>query len=478
MEGAVGLSADALVSLLSCHDQCTLVLDCRPFMAYNTGHVVEAVNVHCPPILKRRSGGFVALENIVPDPGQRDRLRCGGYTTVVVYDHATHDLASADRDSNLYSVVKSLLQQVDLDTVHYLIGGYDAFSQDCPLLCATPQFSMLSGGRPEVQPALPDDHPVEILPHLYLGSVTHSSNRELLHRLGVTALANVSTSCPNHFRAHFRYLHIPVNDTVNEDLSRWFHTAHSFIDEVRSSGGKVLVHCRAGRSRSATVCIAYLMKTLHLSLEDAFEYVRARRHVVDPNLSFMQQLQAYSQRLQQERLSAVDMLPLCVSEESDMAVSGDCLVPSLVVSGSSLPSLVVSSHTSVVSGDSDLTVSSPAFFPSLSGHSSSVPRDCGPSLSGRPPFLSLSVPGLASIPCSPRAPREALAPISLPSTLGLALLPSANSTSGFPPPSPATAYDIPPPSPATASKFTSFFSFPEFPLSSAMARNPAITQPS
>lgn len=125
MEAAVtGLSVDSLATLLSCQDRTTLVLDCRPFMSYNTGHVVEAVNVHCPSILKRRSGGFVALENIVPDPTHRERLQRGGYRAVVVYDQCTNDLASADTDSNLYSVMKSLIQQVDVEKVFYLVGEF------------------------------------------------------------------------------------------------------------------------------------------------------------------------------------------------------------------------------------------------------------------------------------------------------------------------------------------------------------------
>ena len=122
MEGAAGLPVDSLAALLSCQERTTLVLDCRPFMSYNAGHVVEAVNVHCPSILKRRSGGFVALENIVPDREHRERLQSGGYRAVVVYDQCTNDLASADPDSNLYSVMKSLIQQVDVEKVFYLVG--------------------------------------------------------------------------------------------------------------------------------------------------------------------------------------------------------------------------------------------------------------------------------------------------------------------------------------------------------------------
>ena len=79
---------------------------------------------------------------------------------------------------------------------------------------------------------------------------------------------------------------------------------------MRSEGGRVLVHCYAGRSRSATVCLAYLMTSLDLSLDAAFEHVRARREVIDPNLNFMRQLQDYRQRLDSQRSTCGGPSPL------------------------------------------------------------------------------------------------------------------------------------------------------------------------
>ena len=61
-----------------------------------------------------------------------------------------------------------------------------------------------------------------------------------------------------------------------------------FPDNVRTCHGKVLVHCKAGISRSATVCIAYLMYHKHFSLEQGHAYVKARRNIIDPNFNFMQ----------------------------------------------------------------------------------------------------------------------------------------------------------------------------------------------
>lgn len=67
----------------------------------------------------------------------------------------------------------------------------------------------------------------------------------------------------------------------------------SLLDHVKQSGGKVLVHCEAGISRSPTICMAYIMRTQRLRLEAAFDIIKQRRDVISPNFSFMGQLQQF-----------------------------------------------------------------------------------------------------------------------------------------------------------------------------------------
>lgn len=64
----------------------------------------------------------------------------------------------------------------------------------------------------------------------------------------------------------------------------------SLADSVKNSGGRVLVHCQAGISRSATICLAYLIQSRRVRLDEAFDFVKQRRGVISPNFSFMGQL--------------------------------------------------------------------------------------------------------------------------------------------------------------------------------------------
>lgn len=75
--------------------------------------------------------------------------------------------------------------------------------------------------------------PVEILPHLYLGSGYHASCKRNLEKLGITALLNVSHNCPNHFEDTFQYKSIPVQDSGSEEISLWFDEAIDFIGKKK-----------------------------------------------------------------------------------------------------------------------------------------------------------------------------------------------------------------------------------------------------
>lgn len=81
-----------------------------------------------------------------------------------------------------------------------------------------------------------------------------------------------------------------------------------WIDRAREQGGKVLVHCRVGVSRSATVTIAYVMKYLRISLIEAYLIVRSRRLsvLIQPNMRLLYNLCGWEVKLAHER-AAGDM---------------------------------------------------------------------------------------------------------------------------------------------------------------------------
>lgn len=87
---------------------------------------------------------------------------------------------------------------------------------------------------------------------------------------------------------------------TKQSVHRSFQT-HILISfgrwQVSQDGGCVLVHCLAGRSRSAALVLAYLVKHLDLSLRSAFLHLRACRPAVRPNSGFFSQLIEFERQI-------------------------------------------------------------------------------------------------------------------------------------------------------------------------------------
>ncbi|XP_030594307.1 dual specificity protein phosphatase 2 isoform X1 [Archocentrus centrarchus] len=272
-----------------------VVLDCRPFLDFSLAHICESRNVNWNAMMRRRSkSSVVALEWLIPDKTLRARLQSGEFSPVVVVDERSSYLSELKAESVARMLLTALQSEVHTQ-ICFLQGGFVAFSEAYPELCYT-STSNHSAVEPEPvvtgrrTPAYDQDGPVELLPFLFLGSAIHSSRRETLAAAGITAVLNVSSTCPNFYEGEFQYLRLTVEDTLAADIRACFSAAIAFIDSVKQSGGRVLVHCQAGISRSATICLAYLMHTQRVRLDEAFDFVKQRRHVISPNLAFMGQL--------------------------------------------------------------------------------------------------------------------------------------------------------------------------------------------
>ncbi|XP_064614144.1 dual specificity protein phosphatase 19-like [Liolophura sinensis] len=136
----------------------------------------------------------------------------------------------------------------------------------------------------------------EVLPGLIMGSQDVAHNLELLRKYGVTHILNVATYVDNIYPDLFKYMDIQLLDIPETNIMVCFDQAFQFIEEARATGC-VLVHCNAGVSRSATIVIAYLMKTAHYSHKEAFKYLRELRPAVCPNAGFMAQLEYFGELL-------------------------------------------------------------------------------------------------------------------------------------------------------------------------------------
>ncbi|XP_062918255.1 dual specificity protein phosphatase 8 isoform X1 [Mobula hypostoma] len=320
------IDAEKLACLLQSGVEGTLVIDSRSFVEYNTSHVLGSVNICCSKLVKRRlqQDKFSIAELI--QPSCKMKIDVEGTQEVVLYDQGTRDLSKLTADS-FTSVLLGKLESY-FHHVSLLSGGFSAFSSYFPGLCEGKPTALLPVSIS--QPCLPVANigPTRILPHLYLGSQKDVLNKDLMVQNGITYVLNASNSCPKpDFISESHFMRIPVNDNYCEKLLPWLDESVDFIDKAKVSNCRVLVHCLAGISRSATVAIAYIMKSMGLSSDDAYRFIKDRRPSISPNFNFMGQLLEYEKNLR--LLKVRSLAPLKppadrLEEEVDKEASDGC----------------------------------------------------------------------------------------------------------------------------------------------------------
>ncbi|KAF9924700.1 hypothetical protein BGZ67_009143 [Mortierella alpina] len=181
---------------------------------------------------------------------------------------------SYTNNSSMASIMNQHLYQ------HYQHQGYDD------------EFAEENGdnGEQEISCILPN--------FLYLGpEIVTEEQVQQLEQLGIKRVLNMARECEDLLvsqRAGIEYHKIGVLDNVEEDVSPGLLEAVDIISA--SVDAPIYVHCKAGKSRSVTATIAYLITQLHWSLNKAYNHVLTQRPCMCPNIGFVTELMQIEER--------------------------------------------------------------------------------------------------------------------------------------------------------------------------------------
>ncbi|KAF2265488.1 phosphatases II [Lojkania enalia] len=141
--------------------------------------------------------------------------------------------------------------------------------------------------------------------NLYIGGLYALYQTDLIKTAGITHVLSIIDYDPllkDQF-AHLKHFHIRADDDPNENLLQHFEAACKYINEglrCDEGGGKeggVFVHCAMGKSRSATLVVAYLMWRFGGTWEERLEQLCEGRPICEPNMGFKEQLNIWGKIL-------------------------------------------------------------------------------------------------------------------------------------------------------------------------------------
>ncbi|NXL76121.1 DUS16 phosphatase, partial [Leptocoma aspasia] len=292
------IGTEKLVALLESGTERLLLIDSRPFVEYNTSHILDAININCSKLMKRRLQQDKVLITELIQHSAKHKIEIDCKQEVVVYDQSSKDVTSFSSDCFLTVLMGKL--EKNFSSVYLLSGGFDEFSSSFPGLCEG-KFTLIPTCIS--QPCLPVSNtgPTRILPHVYLGCQRDVLNKELMQQNDIGYVLNASNTCPKpDFIPESHFLRVPVNDSFCEKILPWLDKSVDFIEKAKASNGRVLVHCLAGISRSATIAIAYIMKRMDMSLDEAYRFVKEKRPTISPNFNFLGQLLDFEKKIKNQ----------------------------------------------------------------------------------------------------------------------------------------------------------------------------------
>ncbi|XP_065178948.1 dual specificity protein phosphatase 7-like [Sycon ciliatum] len=307
-----------LVENLNKQTDSILVLDLRTREDFLTGHVRTSVNLPCQNSGEMERG--TSVEQLLC-PGstaeERGRLAARGHSeSIVLYDQDSTE----ERKGEALMAVADMLVAEKCRHVCFLNGGFTSILRSHKDIVSPakkakrgprgpPPPLSLPGSKPgnseeeAKKTADPDKEQVkqgqlsEVLPGVFLGDWTSAKSRDAMIKFGITDVFNVTSDLPNTFETdeelNITYDRYAAEDVASGSLTPHFERAFYSIDQILSRKGCVLVHCLAGKSRSPTIVLAYIMRTKKWGFDKAYDFVKERRRNIEPNMGFLSQLMKF-----------------------------------------------------------------------------------------------------------------------------------------------------------------------------------------
>jgi protein-tyrosine phosphatase len=135
------------------------------------------------------------------------------------------------------------------------------------------------------------DTPTHIIDNIYIGSAYNAANYNSLNYNNIGLIINMTTELTHHYTDKYIYKKFSINDNNKDDIDNYLEeTFNEIINYNKYNNKNILIHCFVGRSRSVSVVIYYLMKKHLMSFDQAINYIKNKRPIINPNNKFVETL--------------------------------------------------------------------------------------------------------------------------------------------------------------------------------------------
>ena len=152
-------------------------------------------------------------------------------------------------------------------------------------------------------------HANEIVDRLWLGDYHASQDETFLRSHHIDVVINCTKDLPFKMVAPTQY-RVPLDDNLEEveirNAALWSYEIVHTIMKHHRAGDRILVHCMAGRQRSACSVAMFLILEKGLTTNQVIKMIRSKRPVAFmPQPNFLQSIQSFEERYQKDILPAL-----------------------------------------------------------------------------------------------------------------------------------------------------------------------------
>merc|ERR1711892_764998 len=139
----------------------------------------------------------------------------------------------------------------------------------------------------------------EVFENIFLGNKGAAESTDFLVKKGITHVLNLASDTTLKFfvvperekleKIGIELKEMKLRDRPGESICEKFRESGMWMRSCLLSGGKVMVNCWQGASRSATIVLAFLLQHHKMPLVDSIKMVKRKRDI-RPNNGFLKQL--------------------------------------------------------------------------------------------------------------------------------------------------------------------------------------------
>lgn len=139
------------------------------------------------------------------------------------------------------------------------------------------------------------DQPTYIIDNIWLGNARNAASFYDLKEKNIKLIINVTNEISNYYPKEFEYINYEINDNNKDTILNYLQNSLKKIREFQKNNNQdqILIHCFMGASRSASILIYYIIKTLknddgsEYTLNQALNYLKEKRNIINPSEKFI-----------------------------------------------------------------------------------------------------------------------------------------------------------------------------------------------